>query len=214
MLYLLLLFTILVSGCSGKRYGHYRYSKKQRNKVVRFRKLKNINSSTLSFNKIRKDSFSTDTILKQFSVEGSTKNTYISRSKDFNYKKDLRNKFLYRDTFQLSSNEKPVAKPNVNADVSMALGIVSIFFGLFSILYLPLLLIAFILGLLAYNFAVNALQEIDDSPGKYSNKNAAIIGKVIGGIYLYAIILALAILALAILAGVIAVLVYMISVIA
>jgi len=195
-LYLLLLLLVIFSACSGKRYGHYSYAKKNNKKENTVKQKKKLSVVTLN----------QQTPKKELNVLGIRHNdTILSVLKNIEQSKTQPRPVKYRLTekgkHQVINNKNNVAvsdtvsgiKPQANsyANASMVFGIISLFFALFSILYLSLLILAFGFGLAAFYFGDKALQEIKKSPNLYSNKGAAKVGRTIGIIYVVALLITL-----------------------
>lgn len=200
-LYYLLLCVLLLSACSGARYGHYGYVKKndkvitkqkhEKKKQVSLNKTENITEPIASKTELP---IISDSIPNSFSVNSevnqvteSTKNELIQTRK--NVVKRQESKTILepeRETDQ-KVDEKP--RPNDMANTALLLSIFAV------ILFIASPFIGFIaflgglaLGLSAFVVAILALSDINKKPEAYTNRAAAIFALVVGALSVVAIL--------------------------
>ncbi len=202
-LYYLLLCVLLLSACSGAKYGHYGYVKKN-DKVIT--KQKHEKKKQVSLNKTEtiantteihtitdsvSNSFQSNSEVKQITQTTQneliqTKNNVVKRQES---KTILESK---RETDQ-KVDEKP--RPNGTANTSLILSLAAIFTMLLGFAIPPFALLAVLvgtaLGIAAFVTSIIALSEIKNKPDTYTNKGAAIFALVIGSLFILGALLML-----------------------
>ncbi len=193
-LYFLVAITIVLSSCSNKKYGHYRYSKKQKTKIVKINKHTKKRVVTIPLKKKIPVANLADgkvVINKNISVnlpkKDKTEDTKPIINKD---KLDRHNK-LNKQKLHPSkpTNTIEEAEPNSKATTAFILAFAALFFTLLGFI-IPLIgILGIILGIIAFIFSVIALKQINKNSKMYNNKNMAIFALIIGSLYLLALII-------------------------
>lgn len=204
-LYLLIAFAITLSACSGKKYGHYRYTNKQKTKTTRVKKHAKKDVVTIALKK--EDTF-IDIVDNNIAVNDSLKlQSHSSKGeKKLNGETSDRNKRqIQGKNRKLKNEEKELLKPknevdddevveNKLAKAAFVLSISAVILTLVGLAITPLLILAVAAGLAAFIVGVVALKQIGRAPNMYSNRDKAVFAVVIGAIFLVAILLLIIIL--------------------
>lgn len=199
ILFIIFCLSLALSSCSGKKYGHYRFSKKQKHTIVKHKsqnakKVKNITPKHLSAtNQVVSQNKNSDSVKSETvpqkphtqrvnSIAIPTKNSDTLLKKQ-NYKAPL---FLEQSS---AAPEKP--KKNKDANLAFILSLVGLGVSLVGIVIPFIGLLGLILVVLGFIFGLIALSEIKKNPGMYSNRGEAITAVVIGAIYLALLVIAI-----------------------
>jgi hypothetical protein len=195
-LYYLLLCALLLSACSGARYGHYGYVKKN-DKVTT--KQKHEKKKQVSLNKTEPIASNTelpiisDSIPSSFSVNREvnqvtepTKNELIQTRKNVVKRQETKTILEPKRETDQKVDEKP--RPNGTANTSLILSLAAIFTMLLGFAIPPFALLAVLvgtaLGIAAFVTSIIALSEIKNKPDTYTNKGTAIFALVIGSLFI------------------------------
>ena len=200
-LYYLLLFALLLSACSGARYGHYGYVKKNdrviakekrdRKKQVSLNQTDNITEPVVN---TKQEPIVEDSLLALSYANNEVKQVHqVAQNKSKTVQKNIVTKQKYKETLEPKRetkhkvDEKP--RPNDMANTALLLSIFAV------ILFIASPFIGFIaflgglaLGLSAFVVAILALSDINKKPEAYTNRAAAIFALVVGALSVVAIL--------------------------
>lgn len=204
-LYLLIAFAITLSACSGKKYGHYRYTNKQKTKTTRVKK--HAKKDVVAIPLKKEDSF-IDLVDNNIAVNDSLKlQSHSNKSKKkLNEGASTRNsRQVQGKNHKLKNEENELLKPknkvdddeiveNKLAKTAFILAIAALLLTLIGIAFAPLFILAVAAGLAAFIVGMVALKQIGKTPNMYNNRDKAVFAVVIGAIFLVAILLLIIIL--------------------
>lgn len=212
----LLLFVLLFSACSGTRYGHYGYVKKndrviaqekrEKKKQVSLGQIENITESVVNTTQeaIIADSLSTlhyaNNEVKQ--INQVAQNEVRTAQKNIVDRQKSKETLEPKQETKQKADEKP--RPNDMANTALILSLTAIFSILLGFAIPAFILLGFLgglaLGLSAFIVAIMALSDINKKPEAYTNKAAAIFALVFGALSIITILYTATLLALFIIA--------------
>ncbi len=201
-LYYLLLCALLLSACSGARYGHYGYVKKNDRVIAKEKREKkkqvsltpidnNITESVLNS---EQELIVEDSLLDLSYANNEVRQIHqVAQNKSKTAQKNIVTKQKSKETLEPKRetkhkvDEKP--RPNDMANTALLLSIFAV------ILFIASPFIGFIaflgglaLGLSAFVVAILALSDINKKPEAYTNRAAAIFALVVGALSVVAIL--------------------------
>lgn len=198
-LYYLLLCVLLLSACSGARYGHYGYVKKndkvttkqkhEKKKQVCLNKTENITEPIASKTELP---IISDSIPNSFSVNSevnqvteSTKNELIQTRK--NVVKRQESKTILEPKREVQHNEDKPPRVNQNARTAFIFSLVAILFLAITYFSHTLVLLALVgalgFGVAAFVLAIVALDEMKKKSDEYANRGEAIFALIMGSLF-------------------------------